>query len=75
VVVDAMAWEGAGHSVLPLIGRRPDAVQYLLRAAVFRLVMDHLCDPERRTPPSWWPSMPRVVGQLCDLAESEDPQA
>ena len=28
VVFDAMVWEGAGHSVLPLIGHRPHAVQY-----------------------------------------------
>jgi hypothetical protein len=72
VVVDAMVWEVAGPSVLPLIGRRPHAAQYLLRAAVFRLVMDHLCNPRRRTPPSWWPSMLRVVRHLCDLAESAD---
>jgi uncharacterized protein (TIGR02569 family) len=74
VIVDAMVWEGAGPSVLPLIGHRPHAAQYLLRAAVFRLVMDHLCNPERRTPPTWWPAMLQVTGQLCDLAESADPQ-
>jgi len=74
VVVDAMVWEDAGNSVLPLIGHRPHAAQYLLRAAVFRLVMDHLCNPERSTPPTWWPSMLRVADQLCDLAESADLQ-
>lgn len=72
---DGAAREGAGRSVLPLIGQGPRGAQYLLRVAVFRLVMDHLSNPGRRTPPTWWPAMRQVVGQLCDLAESAGQQA
>jgi uncharacterized protein (TIGR02569 family) len=68
VAIDALIWEQADWSVLAVIDQQADAVQYLLRAAVFRLVMDHLCHPQRLSPPAWWPSMTRVVGSLCDLA-------
>lgn len=51
VVIDAMIWEGADRSVLSVIDGRPGAYQYLLRAAIFRVVIDHLCNPRRATPP------------------------
>jgi hypothetical protein len=68
VAVDALIWEGADWTVLAVIDQQPDAVQYLLRAAVFRLVIDHLCNPRRPGPPPWWPAMTRVVTGLCALA-------
>ncbi len=68
VAVDALIWEGTDWPVLSVIDQQPDAMQYLLRAAVFRLVMDHLCNPQRPSPPVWWPSMTRVVSRLYDLA-------
>jgi hypothetical protein len=63
-----MIWEGADRSVLSVIDGRSGAYQYLLRAAIFRVVMDHLCNPRRATPPPWWPSLPGVVAELRDLA-------
>jgi uncharacterized protein (TIGR02569 family) len=68
VVVDALMWEGADWSILSVMEQQPDAVQYLLRAAAFRAVIDHLCNPRRPSPPPWWPSMMRVVTRLSDLA-------
>ena len=68
VVIDAMIWEGADRSVLSVIDGRPGAYQYLLRAAIFRVVMDHLCNPRHATPPPWWPSLLGVVAELRDLA-------
>ncbi len=57
VAVDAMVWEGADHSVLSILHGHPDAPQYLIRAAIFRAVMDHLCNPQPHEQPSWWPSL------------------
>jgi uncharacterized protein (TIGR02569 family) len=68
VVIDAMTWEGADRSVLSVIDGRSGAYQYLLRAAIFRVVMDHLCNPRHATPPPWWPSLLGVVAELRDLA-------
>ena len=68
-VVDALRWEGADDTVIELLGDHPDAAQYLLRAAIFRLVMDQLCNPRRRTPPRWWPQALRLTADLCRLAE------
>jgi hypothetical protein len=50
--------------VLSVLEGQPDASQYLLRAAVFRIVMDHLCNPQRSSAPPWWPSLVRVVDML-----------
>jgi uncharacterized protein (TIGR02569 family) len=61
VAVDAMVWEGADRSVAGILHGHPDAAQYLIRAAIFRGVMDHLCNPERREQPSWWPALLRVT--------------
>jgi uncharacterized protein (TIGR02569 family) len=72
VAVDALIWEGAGRDVLSIVEGHPDASQHLLRAAVFRIVMDHLCNPERSSAPPWWPSLMRVVAELCELAESAE---
>jgi hypothetical protein len=72
VAVDALIWERADWPVLCVIDQQQDSVQYLLRAAVFRLVMDHLCNPRRPAPPSWWPTATRVVACLC--AWRRDPQ-
>jgi uncharacterized protein (TIGR02569 family) len=68
VVVDALLWEGADDTVLAVLGGHPDAAQYLLRAAIFRLVTDRLCNPGRRRPPSWWPRALEVTADLCRLA-------
>lgn len=57
VAVDAMVWEGADRSVVGILRGHPDATQYLIRAAIFRAVMDHLCNPERTEQPSWWPAL------------------
>jgi uncharacterized protein (TIGR02569 family) len=57
VAVDAMVWEGADRSVVGILHGHPDAAQYLIRAAIFRAVMDHLCNPIRNEQPSWWPSL------------------
>jgi hypothetical protein len=61
---------GAGRGVLSVLDGYPDPSQHLLRAAIFRIVMDHLCNPQRRSAPPWWPSLLRVVAELCHLAES-----
>jgi len=61
VAVDAMVWEGAEHSVTGILHGHPDAAQYLIRAAIFRAVMDHLSNPERNEQPSWWRSLLRVT--------------
>lgn len=68
LAVDAMVWEGADHGVLGILGSHPEAPQYLIRAAIFRVVMDHLCNPQRHEPPPWWPSLLHVAAQLCQLA-------
>ncbi len=68
IAVDAMIWEGADHRVCSILRGHPDAVQHLLRAAIFRVVVDHLCNPQPRDPPLWWPSLLSVTGQLCRLA-------
>ena len=72
VAVDALVWEGADRDVLAVLEGHPDASQHLLRAAIFRVVMDHLCNPGRSTPPPWWPSLMRVVAEVCHLAESAE---
>ncbi len=61
VAVDAMVWEGADRSIARILHGHPDAAQYLIRAAIFRAVMDHLCNPERHEQPSWWPALLRVT--------------
>jgi uncharacterized protein (TIGR02569 family) len=70
VAVDGLVWEGADRRVLAVLKGHPDASQHLLRAAIFRVVMDHLCNPERSTEPPWWPSLLRVVATLCGLDSS-----
>jgi hypothetical protein len=57
VAVDAMVWEGADRSVVSILHGHVDAAQYLIRAAIFRAVMDQLCNPEQHEHPSWWPSL------------------
>jgi uncharacterized protein (TIGR02569 family) len=68
IAVDAMVWEGADDRVLGILHGHPDAPQYLVRAAIFRVVMDHLCNPQPHEPPWWWPSLLRVADQLGRLA-------
>jgi uncharacterized protein (TIGR02569 family) len=65
IAIDAMIWHRADQRVLGILGDHQDAYQYLLRAAVFRVVMDHLCNPERDEPPRWRPALLRVAAQLC----------
>jgi uncharacterized protein (TIGR02569 family) len=72
VVVDALVWEDADRGMLSLAGDGPGAAQHLLRALIFRVVMDRLCNPQRRTPPPWWPSLLRVADELCTLADSAE---
>ena len=72
VAVDALIWEDADRDVLAVLEGHPDASQHLLRAAIFRVVMDHLCNPECSTAPPWWPSLMRVVAEVCHLAESAE---
>jgi uncharacterized protein (TIGR02569 family) len=67
VAIDGLVWEGADRRVLAVLKGDPDASQHLLRAAIFRIVIDHLCNPERSTEPPWWPSLLRVVAMLCRL--------
>jgi uncharacterized protein (TIGR02569 family) len=61
VAVDAMVWEGADRSVVSILHGHPDAPQYLIRAAIFRAVMDQLCNPDRHQQPSWWPALLHVT--------------
>jgi uncharacterized protein (TIGR02569 family) len=68
VAVDALLWEAADDTVLGVFDGHPDAAQYLLRAAIFRLVTDRLCNPRRRRPPSWWPRALEVTAEICRLA-------
>jgi uncharacterized protein (TIGR02569 family) len=70
VAVDAMVWEGADHRVLGILHGDPDAPQHLIRAAIFRVIMDELCNPQRHDPPPWWPSLLYVTAHLCRLAAS-----
>jgi uncharacterized protein (TIGR02569 family) len=70
IAVDAMVWEGADQSIRAILRGHPDAPQYLLRAAIFRVVMDRLCNPQRHEPPPWWTSLLYVTAQLCHLAAS-----
>jgi uncharacterized protein (TIGR02569 family) len=72
VALDALVWEGADRGVLSVLEGHPDPSQHLLRAAIFRIVMDHLCNPERSGAPPWWPALTRVVADLCDLAHSTE---
>jgi hypothetical protein len=58
--------------VLSVLDGYPDPSQHLLRAAIFRIVMDHLHNPLRPSAPPWWPSLMRVVAELCDLAGSAE---
>ena len=68
IAVDAMVWECADHGVLGILHGHPDAPQHLIRAVIFRVVMDHLCNPQRHEPPPWWPSLLHVTTQLSRLA-------
>ena len=68
-----MVWEGADQGVLGILHGHPDATQYLIRAVIFRVVMDHLYNLQRHQPPPWWPSLLRVTAQLCQLA-ADDPK-
>jgi hypothetical protein len=70
IAVDAMVWEGADPRVLGILHGHPDAPQHLIRAAIFRVIMDQLCNPQRREPPRWWPSLFHVTAHLCRLAAS-----
>jgi uncharacterized protein (TIGR02569 family) len=74
IAVDAMVWEGADQSILGILSGHPDAPQYLIRAAIFRVVIDRLCNPERREPPPWWASLLHVTAQLCHVAASAQPR-
>lgn len=65
IAVDALIWEGADRRVLGILHGHPDARQYLIRAAIFRVVMDHLCNPRRREAPPWWPALLDVTAQLA----------
>jgi uncharacterized protein (TIGR02569 family) len=67
VAVDALVWEGAGRGVLSVLDGHPDPAQHLLRAAIFRIVMDHLCNPQRSSAPPWWPCLMRVVANCATL--------
>jgi hypothetical protein len=68
--LDALVWQEAVLSNIAEDGfrARPDAFQYLIRAAILRVVMDHLCNPQGTEPPPWWPSLLRVTAELCHLA-------
>jgi uncharacterized protein (TIGR02569 family) len=68
VIIDALFWEDADDTVVGVFDGHPDAAQYLLRAGIFRLVMDHLCNPRRRSLPSWWPRVLEVTADICRLA-------
>jgi uncharacterized protein (TIGR02569 family) len=70
VIIDALMWEDASDAVLKIVDGRPDAPQYLLRAAIFRLVTDHLSNPRRRRTPPWWRDALRMAATLCRLAEA-----
>jgi hypothetical protein len=58
--------------VLSVLDGHRHPSQHLLRAAIFRIVIDHLCNPQRSSAPPWWPSLMRVVAELCQLAESAE---
>lgn len=68
VVFDALVWEGAEDTVLDVLAGHRHASQYLLRAAIFRLVVDLLTDPDGRRPPPWWSAVLRVSAQVGRLA-------
>jgi uncharacterized protein (TIGR02569 family) len=68
IAVDAMVWEGADQDVLRIFRGHPDAPQYLIRAAIFRVVTDYLCNPQRHEAPPWWPALLQVTAQLGRLA-------
>jgi uncharacterized protein (TIGR02569 family) len=70
VIIDALMWEGASDAVLKIVEGRAEGPQCLLRAAIFRLVTDHLCNPRRRRTPPWWPDALRMAATLCRLAET-----
>jgi uncharacterized protein (TIGR02569 family) len=72
LAVDAMVWEGADHAVLGILGGHPDAPQYLIRAAIFRVVMDHLCNLQRQETPPWWPSLLGLTAELRQLAANAE---
>jgi uncharacterized protein (TIGR02569 family) len=72
VAVDALVWEAADRGVLSVLDGHADPSQHLLRAAIFRIVMDHVCNPQRSGAPPWWPNLLRVVAELCDLAEAAE---
>lgn len=73
VIVDALMWEDASDAVLEILDGHQDAPQFLLRAAIFRLVTDQLCNPRRRRTPPWWPQARRMTALLCRRAETTGP--
>jgi uncharacterized protein (TIGR02569 family) len=72
VVVDALFWEDADETVLAVFSGHPDAAQYLLRAAIFRFVIEFLHHPRRRRPPPWWPQALEATANFCRLAVVAD---
>jgi uncharacterized protein (TIGR02569 family) len=61
VVADALVFEGAAPDVVDVLGDDPDAVQYLLRALIFRAVTDHLARPELSRSDEDDPYLPAVT--------------
>jgi uncharacterized protein (TIGR02569 family) len=61
VVADALVFEGAGPDLVDVLGDDRDAVQYLLRALIYRMVTDHLARPELRRPDKDDPYLPVVT--------------
>lgn len=60
VIVDAMAFEGAGADVIEPLLDDPDVPQYLLRAVIYRAVTDHLARPHPRRDDADDPYLPAV---------------
>ena len=70
VVADALVWEGADESLLDAVAHVPGFPQFLVRALIMRLVVDHLfpdSDPTRDDSDAF----SNAVALACRLAASE----
>lgn len=71
VVADALVWEGADESLLDAVAHVPRFPQFLVRALIMRLVVDHLFRDSDPTRDDDSEAFSNAVALACRLAASE----
>ena len=71
MVADALVWEGADESLLDAVAHVPRFPQFLVRALIMRLVVDHLFRDSDPTRDDDSEAFSNAVALACRLAASE----